>query len=35
MIEFFSFVTMFLKSNLSSADILINVATSVIEYGLL
>ena len=35
MIEFFGFVMRSLKSTFSSAEILINVATSVIEYGLL
>lgn len=35
MIESFGLVMRSLKSILSSAEILINVATSVIEYGLL
>ena len=35
MIEFFGLVMRSLKSTLSSAETLINVATSVIEYGLL
>ena len=35
MIESFGLVMRSLKSTLSSAEILINVATSVIEYGLL
>lgn len=35
MIEFFGFVMSSLKSTFSNAEILINVATSVIEYGLL
>ena len=35
MIEFFGLVMRSLKSTLLSAEILINVATSVIEYGLL
>ena len=35
MIEFFGLVLRALKSTLSSAEVLINVATSVMEYGLL